>query len=57
MITGGNRGIGLNITESFVKAGYYVVIGARNDYGHLKNLEIKLFLNLLMSEMNNHIGS
>ena len=33
VVTGGNRGIGLNITESFVDAGYYVVIGARNDYG------------------------
>jgi NAD(P)-dependent dehydrogenase (short-subunit alcohol dehydrogenase family) len=33
VVTGGNRGIGLNITEAFVNAGYFVVIGARNDYG------------------------
>jgi NAD(P)-dependent dehydrogenase (short-subunit alcohol dehydrogenase family) len=33
VITGGNRGIGLNITEAFVNAGYFVVIGARNNYG------------------------
>jgi len=31
IITGGNRGIGLGITESFVKAGYSVVVGARKD--------------------------
>ena len=30
IITGGNKGIGLGITESFVKAGYNVVIGARS---------------------------
>lgn len=31
VITGGNRGIGLNITEAFISAGYYVVVGARQD--------------------------
>jgi NAD(P)-dependent dehydrogenase (short-subunit alcohol dehydrogenase family) len=31
VITGGNRGIGLHITESFVNAGYQVIIGARQD--------------------------
>jgi NAD(P)-dependent dehydrogenase (short-subunit alcohol dehydrogenase family) len=31
VITGGNRGIGLDITDAFVKAGYFVVIGARQD--------------------------
>ena len=31
VITGGNRGIGLSITEAFVKAGYSVVVGARQD--------------------------
>ena len=30
IITGGNRGIGLSITKSFVKAGY-TVVGARNE--------------------------
>jgi NAD(P)-dependent dehydrogenase (short-subunit alcohol dehydrogenase family) len=29
VITGGNRGIGRSITESFVKAGYTVIVGAR----------------------------
>jgi len=31
VITGGNRGIGFDITEAFVKAGYFVVVGARKD--------------------------
>jgi NAD(P)-dependent dehydrogenase (short-subunit alcohol dehydrogenase family) len=30
VITGGNRGIGLSITESFLAAGYSVVVGARD---------------------------
>jgi NAD(P)-dependent dehydrogenase (short-subunit alcohol dehydrogenase family) len=33
VITGGNRGIGLNITEAFVDAGYTVVVGARQEAG------------------------
>lgn len=33
IITGGNRGIGLSITEAFVKSGYFVVVGARTDTG------------------------
>jgi NAD(P)-dependent dehydrogenase (short-subunit alcohol dehydrogenase family) len=33
VITGGNRGIGLSITEAFVDAGYTVVIGARQEAG------------------------
>lgn len=33
IITGGNRGIGLGITESFVNAGYKVIVGARKDTG------------------------
>ena len=31
VITGGNRGIGLSLTEAFVEAGYSVVVGARQD--------------------------
>ncbi len=31
VITGGNRGIGRSLTQSFADAGYYVVVGARND--------------------------
>lgn len=37
VITGGNRGIGLDITSAFVKAGYFVVVGARHER-NLKNL-------------------
>ena len=33
IITGGNKGIGLSLTEEFVKAGYNVVVGARTDTG------------------------
>jgi NAD(P)-dependent dehydrogenase (short-subunit alcohol dehydrogenase family) len=33
IVTGGNRGIGLDITEAFVDAGYFVIVGARNDRG------------------------
>jgi len=31
IITGGNRGIGLEITRTFVEAGYHVVVGARGE--------------------------
>ncbi len=38
VITGGNKGIGLEITNSFVRAGYWVVIGSRSGIpGYLKN--------------------
>jgi NAD(P)-dependent dehydrogenase (short-subunit alcohol dehydrogenase family) len=33
VVTGGNRGIGLDITEAFVNAGYFVVVGARKERG------------------------
>lgn len=33
VITGGNRGIGLSITEKFVAAGYFVVVGAQQERG------------------------
>ncbi len=33
VITGGNRGIGLNITEAYVNAGYFVIVGARQELG------------------------
>jgi NAD(P)-dependent dehydrogenase (short-subunit alcohol dehydrogenase family) len=33
VITGGNRGIGLSITEAFVNAGYKVFVGARTEAG------------------------
>ncbi len=31
IVTGGNRGIGLGITKSFIDAGYIVIVGARQD--------------------------
>ena len=31
IVTGGNRGIGLGITKSFIDAGYTVIVGARQD--------------------------
>ena len=33
VITGGNRGIGLSLTEAFVDAGYLVIVGARQEAG------------------------
>lgn len=33
VITGGNRGIGLSITEAFINAGYFVIVGARQELG------------------------
>ena len=31
IVTGGNRGIGLGISQSFIEAGYTVIVGARQD--------------------------
>ena len=31
VVTGGNRGIGLSITEALLNAGYEVLVGARQD--------------------------
>jgi 3-oxoacyl-[acyl-carrier protein] reductase/meso-butanediol dehydrogenase/(S,S)-butanediol dehydrogenase/diacetyl reductase len=33
VITGGTRGIGLDITEAFVSAGYFAIVGARKEGG------------------------
>lgn len=38
VITGGNRGIGLDITRSFIQAGYKVFIGARQETKVLEEL-------------------
>jgi len=38
IITGGNRGIGLSITEAFLQAGYFVVVGARQQTDDLRKL-------------------
>lgn len=39
IITGGNKGIGLDIAKCFLKANYNVIVGARSDNGFQKNLE------------------
>ena len=39
IITGGNKGIGLDIVKCFLKANYNVIVGARSDNGFQKNLE------------------
>ena len=55
VVTGGNRGIGLNITEAFVNAGYYVLIGARNDYGlHQKFGKQVLFESIDVRDEDSH---
>jgi NAD(P)-dependent dehydrogenase (short-subunit alcohol dehydrogenase family) len=47
IITGGNRGIGRNITKTFLDAGYHVVIGARNESGLLAEFGDKVtFVNV-----------
>jgi len=42
VITGGNRGIGLSITEAFIDAGYFVVVGARQELGLTKRFAEKI---------------
>ncbi len=42
IITGGNRGIGRYITQSFVNAGYFVVVGARQELGLSKEFGDKV---------------
>jgi len=43
IITGGSRGIGLNITEEFVDLGYFVVVGARHDTNLAERFGKKVF--------------
>jgi NAD(P)-dependent dehydrogenase (short-subunit alcohol dehydrogenase family) len=42
VITGGNRGIGLSITEAFLNAGYAVFVGARAEAGLAKRFGEKV---------------
>lgn len=42
VITGGNRGIGVSITEAFVDAGYSVFVGARKEAGLQERFEGKV---------------
>ena len=43
LITGGNKGIGLGITKSFVDAGYHVYIGAREEIEIEEKYQGKVF--------------
>jgi NAD(P)-dependent dehydrogenase (short-subunit alcohol dehydrogenase family) len=42
VVTGGNRGIGLDIVTAFVRAGYFVVVGARTENKSLDMLGNKV---------------
>ena len=48
IITGGNSGIGLSITETFIKAGYFVIVGARRN----TNLNKKFGKNILFVKID-----
>jgi len=55
VITGGNRGIGLSITEAFVDAGYFVIVGARQEAGLGKRFGNKLkFVAVDVSQESSH---
>lgn len=55
VVTGGNKGIGLHITESFVKSGYRVVVGARTDSGVEKHFPKKVrFLKIDVRNEQDH---
>ena len=56
VITGGNRGIGLNITEAFINAGYYVVVGARKELGLCEKFGDNIeFIPIDVCDENSHI--
>ena len=56
VITGGNRGIGLNITEAFINAGYYVVVGARKELGLCEKFGDNIeFIPIDVRDENSHI--
>jgi NAD(P)-dependent dehydrogenase (short-subunit alcohol dehydrogenase family) len=44
VITGGNRGIGLDITRVFAAAGYTVIVGARNRTAEVQDLDGVMFV-------------
>ena len=55
IITGGNKGIGLDITSAFLKANYKVIVGARSDLKmHKKNKNL-FFKKVDLTEEKNHI--
>ena len=55
IVTGGNRGIGLGITQSFIEAGYNVLVGARQDRNLEDTFGDKVILSLPMFVKNKHI--
>lgn len=56
IITGGNKGIGLNITEAFIKSDYRVVVGARTDTGLEKQFPGKVrFLKIDVRNEQDHV--
>lgn len=56
VITGGNTGIGLKITEAFINAGYFVVVGARRDLNLSKRFGSKLsFISTDVTDESAHI--
>ena len=54
IITGGNKGIGLSLTEAFVKEGYFVIVGARNKVSFPK--EIKSNILFIKSDVKKEIS-
>jgi 3-oxoacyl-[acyl-carrier protein] reductase/meso-butanediol dehydrogenase/(S,S)-butanediol dehydrogenase/diacetyl reductase len=56
VITGGNRGIGLNITEAFIDAGYFVGIGASQELGLGKRFGKQIsFINTDVRDQHAHV--
>ena len=56
IITGGNRGIGLDITRTFVEAGYHVIVGGRNAYNLEKEFGSKVtFVQIDVRKESDHV--
>jgi len=56
VITGGNRGIGLSITETYLNAGYFVVVGARQELGLKERFGDKLeFIPIDVRNESDHV--
>ena len=57
VVTGGNSGIGLKITEAFINAGYFVVVGARRDLNLSKKFGDNVsFISTDVSDQDAHIN-
>ncbi len=55
VITGGNKGIGRDITQTFVNAGYHVIVGARNESGLIAEFGDKVtFVKIDVKNENDH---